>query len=126
MNASRRKFFQHTLYTGALAGLFTARPSLAESVLNALQQADEGAPPEGEHDSKSFWISFVPAAQASSVTGVHGRGFLSNLTGSKKQTTGAAEVNRQLDCCTMTRTRGFVMRLRSTRASCLNIPAIPT
>jgi len=54
MNASPREFFQHTLLHGALAGLFTARPSLAESVITALQQADEGAPPQGEHDSKSF------------------------------------------------------------------------
>jgi hypothetical protein len=97
MNASRRKFFQHTLYTGALAGLFTARPSLAETVINALQQAEEGAPPQGEHDSKSFWDSFVPAAQSTPASGVHSRGFLSNLAGSKKQSTGAADVNRQLD-----------------------------
>lgn len=96
MDASRRSFFKHTLFTGALAGFFNARPSVAEAVLHALQQADDAPPPPGEHDSKSFWSNFTAAAEASGST-VHGRGFLSNLAGSHKQNTGAADLDRQLD-----------------------------
>jgi hypothetical protein len=97
MNASRRDFFKHTLFTGALGSFFVAKPALAEVLVQALQQADGGAPPQGEHDSKNFWDNFVTASQTTSPSGVHGRGFLSNLAGSHKQNTGAADVNRQLD-----------------------------
>jgi hypothetical protein len=96
MDASRRSFFRDVLFGSALAGFFNARPSVAEAVLNALQQSGDGAPPEGEHNSKNFWDSFVPAAQPE-TSGVHSRGFLSNLTKSNKANTGAADVNRQLD-----------------------------
>ncbi|HTV08031.1 MAG TPA: hypothetical protein VMD97_03185 [Candidatus Aquilonibacter sp.] len=91
MNASRRNFFRDMLFTGALGGFFAARPSTAEALLSALQAGDD-APPPGEHDSKNFWTSFVPAAQQP-ASGVHGRGLFS----SHKATTGAADVNRQLD-----------------------------
>jgi hypothetical protein len=91
MNASRRNFFKDMLFTGSLAGFFAARPSTAEVLLNALQAGDD-APPPGEHDSKSFWSNFVTAADQPS-TGVHSRGLFS----SHKESTGAADLNRQLD-----------------------------
>jgi hypothetical protein len=91
MNASRRNFFKELLFTGSLAGFFAARPSTAEVLLNALQ-ADGDDPPPGEHDSKNFWANFVTAGDQPS-TGVHSR----SLFGSHKETTGAADVNRQLD-----------------------------
>jgi hypothetical protein len=97
MNASRRSFFKDTLFGGGLAAFFAARPSLAETVLHAMQQADDAPLPPGEHDSKSFWDSFGAAAHASPVSGVHSRGFLSNLTKSNKESTGPADLNRQLD-----------------------------
>lgn len=90
MNASRRTFFKGLLFTGSLGSLLSARPGLAETLMGALQDGD--VPPAGEHDSTNFWSSFVPEAQASS-TGVHSRG----LFGSHKETTGAADVNRQID-----------------------------
>lgn len=91
MNASRRNFFKDLLFTGSLSGFFAARPSTAEALLHALQAGDD-APPPGEHDSKNFWSNFVTAGEQSS-TGVHSRG----LFGSHKDSTGAADVNRQLD-----------------------------
>src|ERR1700743_2375387 len=90
MNASRRTFFRDLLFTGSLGGLLSARPGLAETLLTALQ--DGGDPPAGEHNSKDFWSNFVAQAEAPS-TGVHSRG----LFGSHKETTGAADVNRQID-----------------------------
>jgi hypothetical protein len=91
MNASRRNFFKDLLFTGSLGGFLAARPSVAEVLLNALQAGDD-APPPGEHDSKNFWSNFVPAAEQP-ATGVHGRGLFT----SHKQSTGAADLNRQLD-----------------------------
>jgi hypothetical protein len=91
MNSSRRNFFKDMLFTGSLAGFFAARPSTAEVLLNALQASDD-APPPGEHDSKNFWSNFVTAADQPS-TGVHSRGLFS----SHKDSTGAADLNRQLD-----------------------------
>jgi hypothetical protein len=91
MNASRRNFFKDMLFTGSLGGFFAARPSMAEAMLKALQAAD-GAPPTGEHDSKNFWSNFVAAADQP-ATGVHSR----SLFSSHKESTGAADVNRQLD-----------------------------
>jgi hypothetical protein len=73
-----------------LGGLLSARPGLAETLIAALQTSD--APSTGEHNSKAFWSSFVPEAEAAS-TGVHSRG----IFGSHKETTGAADVNRQID-----------------------------
>lgn len=91
MNASRRNFFKDLIFTGSLAGFFAARPSTAEVLLHALQ-ANDDAPPPGEHDSKNFWSNFVTAAEQPS-SGVHSRG----LFGSHKDSTGAADLNRQLD-----------------------------
>jgi hypothetical protein len=59
-------------------------------LIGALSEDD--VPPAGEHNSKDFWSSFVAQAEAPS-TGVHSRGIL----GSHKETTGAADVNRQID-----------------------------
>lgn len=98
MNTSRRGFFRDSLLGGALAGIFAAKPSLAETLLRAMQQADDGPPPQGEHDSKAFWDSFgAAAAPPPAASGVHGRGLFSNLTNSHKANTGAADLNRQLD-----------------------------
>lgn len=91
MNSSRRNFFKDMLFTGSLAGFFAARPSTAEVLLKALQASDD-APPPGEHDSKNFWSNFVTTAEQPS-TGVHSRGLFS----SHKDSTGAADLNRQLD-----------------------------
>lgn len=91
MNASRRSFFKDLLLTGSLGSFFAARPSAAETLLSALQASDD-SPPVGEHDSKNFWSNFVTSAEQSS-SGVHSRG----LFGSHKATTGAADVNRQID-----------------------------
>ena len=91
MASSRREFFRDLLFTGSLGGLLSARPGLAESLASALNDNDD-VPPAGEHDSKSFWSSFVTEAQQPS-TGVHSRGLFS----SHKDATGAADVNRQID-----------------------------
>jgi hypothetical protein len=91
MNASRRNFFKDLIFTGSLGGFFAARPSTAEVLLHALQAADD-TPPPGEHDSKNFWSNFVTAGQQPS-SGVHSRGLFS----SHKDSTGAADLNRQLD-----------------------------
>lgn len=91
MNASRRNFFKDLVFTGSLGAFFAARPSTAEVLLHALQ-ANEDTPPPGEHDSKNFWSNFVTAAQQP-ASGVHSRG----LFGSHKESTGAADLNRQLD-----------------------------
>lgn len=91
MNASRRNFFKDLMFSGSLAGFFAARPSAAEVLLHALQ-ADDDAPPPGEHDSKNFWSNFVAASEQPS-SGVHSRG----LFGSHKASTGAADLNRQID-----------------------------
>lgn len=85
----RRDFFKDVLLTTSLGGILTPRPGLAEALITSLH--DDGAPPPGEHDSKNFWSNFVTAGQAPS--GVHGRG----LFASHKETTGAADVNRQID-----------------------------
>jgi len=90
MNASRRTFFRDLIFTGSLGGLLSARPGLAETLIDAFNNDD--APPAGEHNSMSFWSNFVPEAEASS-SGVHSR----SLFGSHKETTGAADVNRQID-----------------------------
>jgi uncharacterized membrane protein YgcG len=88
--ASRRNFFKDVLFTGSLASFLNARPGVAEALIGALN--DDDVPPTGEHDSKNFWSNFVAQAQAPS-TGVHSRGLFS----SHKETTGAADVNRQID-----------------------------
>jgi hypothetical protein len=101
MNTSRRNFFKDLLFTGSLGGFFAARPSAAEALLHALQAAD-GAPATGEHDSKNFWSNFVTSAQQP-ATGVHSRG----LFGSHKESTGAADLNRQLDWLQYDSTKGL-------------------
>jgi len=87
---SRRDFFKDVLLTTSLGGLLSARPELAQALASELA-TDSDAPPLGEHDSKNFWSNFVTEGQTPS--GVHGRG----LFGSHKATTGAADVNRQID-----------------------------
>ena len=91
MNASRRTFFRDLLFTGSLGGLLSARPGLAETLIGALQNGESAQAP-GEHDSKNFWSSFVPEAEAP-PTGVRSRG----LFGSHKAATGAADLDRQID-----------------------------
>jgi hypothetical protein len=90
MNASRRSFFKDLLFTGSLGGLLSAPPGLAETLIGALSEDD--VPPAGEHNSKDFWSSFVAQAEAPS-TSVHSRGIFA----AHKETTGAADVNRQID-----------------------------
>jgi hypothetical protein len=71
--------------------LLSARPSVAEKLIGALN-SDDDVPPVGEHDSKNFWSNFVAQAEAP-ASGVHSRG----LFGSHKESTGAADLNRQID-----------------------------
>lgn len=91
MRSSRRNFFKDLLFTGSLGGLLSARPGIAEHLINALNDEDD-VPPPGEHDSKNFWSNFVTQADQPS-TGVHSR----SLFGSHKEATGAADLNRQID-----------------------------
>jgi hypothetical protein len=90
MNSSRRTFFRDLLFTSSLGGFLSARPGFAETLIGAL--SEDNVPPPGEHDSKNFWSSFVTEAETSS-SGVHSR----SLFGSHKESTGAADVNRQID-----------------------------
>jgi hypothetical protein len=91
MASSRRDFFKDLLFTGSLGGLLSARPGIAEKLISALSNNDD-VPPTGEHNSKDFWSNFVTQAETPS-NGVHSRG----LFGSHKETTGAADLNRQID-----------------------------
>ncbi|HEX5284207.1 MAG TPA: hypothetical protein VFW30_08815 [Bryocella sp.] len=91
MASSRREFFKDLLFTGSLGGLLSARPGIAEHLVSALNDNDD-VPPVGEHDSKNFWSNFVTQAEQP-ANGVHSRG----LFGSHKDTTGAADINRQID-----------------------------
>jgi uncharacterized membrane protein YgcG len=91
MASSRRDFFRDLLFTGSLGGLLSARPAIAERLIDALKESED-IPPPGEHDSKNFWSNFVAQAEAP-ASGVHSRG----LFGSHKESTGAADLNRQID-----------------------------
>ncbi len=91
MNTSRRDFFRDALLTTSAGALLNARPRAAEALFSALNNTDDVAP-AGEHDSKNFWSNFVMEAQTSAA-GVHSRGLFS----SHKETTGSADVNRQID-----------------------------